>query len=249
LLFDVLAIFTGLIMFTQVKDYFYRNYKDTGALHWETALFISIGVLCYTIGLWLYKNNFLQTITKVNTNKHRFVQQMVLLVLVLMHIAIFSVLAFVMAESWHVLLPQNLMRFVCFGVIGGLPNLILLWTLFQYQNRRAKFTTNSVSKTVGSILLALSAVFIQLLFWNVMTIPMLQNLQVDSFFGKNYVCRIIFCIISFNLSPAKVIFLYAGLPICPNMDTNIACLFAYSGIHHHVMIFNLNIKSKFDIFI
>ena len=126
----------------------------------------------------------MQTITKVNTNKHRFVQQMVLLVLVLMHIAIFSVLAFVMAESWHVLLPQNLIKFVCFGVIGGLPNLMLLWTLFQYHNRRAEITTNSVSKTVGSILLALSAVFIQLLFWNVMTIPMLQNLQVDSFFGR-----------------------------------------------------------------
>jgi|GEM_PF-3259595 hypothetical protein len=206
LLFDVLAIFTGLIMFTQVKDYFYRNYKDTGALHWETALFISIGVLCYTIGLWLYKNNFLQTITKVNTNKHRFVQQMVLLVLVLMHIAIFSVLAFVMAESWHVLLPQNLMRFVCFGVIGGLPNLILLWTLFQYQNRRAKFTTNSVSKTVGSILLALSAVFIQLLFWNVMTIPMLQNLQVDSFLGRIMFAGLFFVLFLLIYLPLRLFF-------------------------------------------
>lgn len=206
LLFDVLAIFTELIMFTQVKDYFYRNYKDTGALHWETALFISIGVFCYTIGLWLYKNNFLQTITKVNTNKHRFVQQMVLLVLVLMHIAIFSVLAFVMAESWHVLLPQNLIKFVCFGVIGGLPNLILLWTLFQYQNRRAKFTTNSVSKTVGSILLALSAVFIQLLFWNVMTIPMLQNLQVDLFLGRIMFAGLFFVLFLLIYLPLRLFF-------------------------------------------
>ncbi|HRH52924.1 MAG TPA: hypothetical protein PLN38_06360, partial [Chitinophagales bacterium] len=212
LLFDGMAILTGLIMFTRVKEYFYNNYTAIGPLPWEITCFITIGVICYTLGLWFYKNHFLKNISETKEKKHGVVHQISLLVLTLMHFAIFCVLAVVIADSWQVVFPSNFLRFVFYGLIGGLPNLILIWTFYRYQTNQSNYEINNINITIGNILLSISAIFIQVLFWNVMTIPMLQNLQVESFYGRVIFAGLFFFLFLLIYLPPRLFYFIVDYP-------------------------------------
>lgn len=205
--FDVIALATGILMSTLLVNYFKQTAYHAGAVSHVTAGIMAFTVVCYTTGAWFYRKKVWQYFSGHQFNALNYLQQIVLLIILLMHLAIFTVIGHTIVLTIHNNMASLVVDIVVYVIFCVLPNLIVISTLFRIKKESTiKVDVKGLFK-IGEFLLLLSSGILQIMYWNVMTLPMTTNLQVENTGGKIIFTLLMYLLFLLVYLPPRILFL------------------------------------------
>ena len=205
--FDAIALATGILMSTLLVNYFKQTAYQAGAVTNITAGIMAFTVVCYTTGAWFYRKKVWQYFSGHQFNALHYFLQIVLLILLLMHLAIFVVIGHTIVLTIHQQLQSLILDALLYVVFSILPNLIIVYTLFRIKNSAPTKVEQMGQYRLGYFLLIISSGILQVMYWNVMTLPMTSNLQVENTGGKLIFTLLMFVLFLLVYLPPRILFL------------------------------------------